>query len=565
MVETSLVLAALAPLVVVATLLIGLLWPAVKSMPVAWATAAVVGATVWGMPIEWVFATSLWGVLLAIEILWIVFGALVLLYTLMQVGAIDKINEGFAAISEDRRIQVILLGFFMATFLEGVAGFGTPAAVVAPLLLALGFPAMAAVVAALVGHSIATTFGAVGVPVNPGIQGPLDAAGTLSDMELSELVAQATATGALYQAVFGIAMPLLTVGMVVYFFGDPDERSLEPVWEVLPLCLFSGVAFVVPFTLTAVFVGPEFPSILGSMVGILVVVATLRAGYFVPEEDWTFPDRDEWPDYWVGSVEPGGSSDDQTTSSVTVDQRSMSLLRAWSPYLLLVILLIITRDFTPIGELLTDHPIFAPTWDGILGTTIVQGIEWAYVPGTWLLASALIAIPVFGMTKQQVTSAWREAGQTIRTPAIALVFVIGMVGIMLESGQYPEAPGGDSMLVVLADGTATLFGEFYTVVAVPVGILGTFITGSITVSNITFTGLQFEVATQAGLPEHVIVGAQMVGGAIGNVIAIHNVIAALATVGLVGKEGRVIRLNLIPVLFYIIVGAILVTAAAVLA
>jgi len=563
MVETSLVLAAVAPLVVVAVLLIGLLWPAVKAMPMAWATAAIVAATVWGMPLEWILATSLWGVLLAVEILWIVFGALVLLYTLMQVGAIDKINEGFAAISQDRRIQVILLGFFMATFLEGVAGFGTPAAVVAPLLLALGFPAMAAVVAALVGHSIATTFGAVGVPVNPGIRGPLDAVGALSDGEVTELVAQAAATGAIYQGLFGILMPLITVGMVVYFFGDPEERSLAPVRDVIPLCLFAGVSFVVPFTFTAVFIGPEFPSIVGSMVGIVIVISALQAGYFVPEEEWTFPDRDDWPDYWVGSVEPGGKSEAETSSSVTTGQQSMSILRAWSPYLLLVILLIITRDFTPIGELLTDLAIFAPTWDGILGTTVVQEVEWAYVPGTWLLVSALLAIPIFGMTKAQVSNAWREAGATIRSPAIALVFVIAMVGIMLESGQYPEAPGGDSMLVVLANGTAAVFGNFYSVVAIPVGILGTFITGSITVSNITFTGLQYEVATQAGLPQHVIVGAQLVGGAIGNVIAIHNVIAALATVGLVGKEGRVIRLNLLPVLFYIIVGAVMVSLAAI--
>jgi lactate permease len=565
MTDATLVLAALAPLIVVAVLLVGLLWPAVRSMPVAWLTAAVVAGVVWGMPLDWIAATSIWGVMLAIEILWIVFGALVLLYTLMRAGAIDRINEGFAAISEDRRVQIVLLGFFMATFLEGVAGFGTPAAVVAPLLLALGFPAMAAVIAALIGHAIATTFGAVGVPVRPGTLDPISALDSVTSAEAVEIVSQAAGSAAIYQTLIGVFMPLMAVAMVVYFFGDPEERSLAPVRPVVPLCLFAGIAFVVPFALTALFIGPELPSIIGSMVGITLTVAALRAGYFLPEEEWTFPDRDVWPDYWVGSVEPGGENGADGAADASVDDTpSMSLARAWAPYLLLVVLLIVTRDFTPIGEILTDLAVFTPTWEGILGTEVTNSIDWAYVPGTWLVLSALLAVPLFGLDGSQVASAWREAGQKIVSPAVALVFVIGMVGIMLESGQYPGAPGGDSMMVVLADGTAAVFGDVYTVVAVPIGVLGTFITGSITVSNITFSGLQYEVATQSGLPQHLIVGGQMIGGAIGNVVAIHNVIAALATVGLVGQEGRVIRLNLIPVMFYIIMSAIVISIAVVL-
>ena len=125
---------ALVPLVVVAALLVGLLWPASRAMPVAWLAAAVVAFLAWEMPIAWILAASIDGAMAAIEILWIVLGALVLLYTLMNSGAGDRINAGFASISDDRRVQVVLLGFFLATFIEGVAGFGTPAAVVAPLL-----------------------------------------------------------------------------------------------------------------------------------------------------------------------------------------------------------------------------------------------------------------------------------------------------------------------------------------------------------------------------------------------------------------------------------------------
>jgi len=551
MTDPVLVGAALSPLVIVAVLLVGALWPATRAMPVAWGVAVLVAWGVWNLPVEWIAATTLWGVLLAVEILWIVFGALVLLYTLTRAGAVERINRGFAAISEDRRVQVVLLGFFLATFLEGVAGFGTPAAVVAPLLLALGFPAMAAVVAALVGHAIATTFGAVGVPVQPGVSDPVAALDGLSTAEAADIAVEAASLAAMYQGIIGLFMPLLAVGMVVYFFGDPDERSLAPLGPVVPLCLFAGLAFVVPFTLTALVAGPELPSIVGSMVGAAVVVGTLRAGYLLPEEEWSFPARERWPDHWVGSVEPGGSAtDEESTGTGADDGPSMSLARAWTPYLLLVVLLVVTRDFTPVGELLREITVLAPTWENILGTSVSNGVEWAYVPGTWLVASALLAVPLFGMDREQVSGAWREAGRTIGSPAVALVFVIGMVGIMLESGQYPGAPGGQSMMVVLADGTGAVFGDVYTAVAVPIGTLGTFITGSITVSNITFSGLQYEVAGQAGLPEQHVLAAQIAGGAIGNSIAIHNVIAALATVGLVGQEGRVIRLNLIPVLYY---------------
>ena len=566
MTDPVLVGAALSPLVIVAVLLVGALWPATRAMPVAWGAAVLVAWGVWNLPVEWIAATTLWGVLLAVEILWIVFGALVLLYTLTRAGAVERINQGFAAISEDRRVQVVLLGFFLATFLEGVAGFGTPAAVVAPLLLALGFPAMAAVVAALVGHAIATTFGAVGVPVQPGVSDPVAALDGLSTAEAADIAVEAASLAAMYQGIIGLFMPLLAVGMVVYFFGDPDERSLAPLRPVVPLCLFAGLAFVVPFTLTALVVGPELPSIVGSMVGAAVVVGTLRAGYLLPEEEWSFPARDRWPDHWVGSVEPGGSAtDEESTGTGADDGPSMSLVRAWSPYLLLVVLLVVTRDFTPVGELLREITVLAPTWENILGTSVSNGVEWAYVPGTWLVASALLAVPLFGMDREQVSGAWREAGRTIGSPAVALVFVIGMVGIMLESGQYPGAPGGQSMMVVLADGTGAVFGDVYTAVAVPIGTLGTFITGSITVSNITFSGLQYEVAGQAGLPEQHVLAAQIAGGAIGNSIAIHNVIAALATVGLVGQEGRVIRLNLIPVLYYALaIGGLLTVSVVVL-
>jgi lactate permease len=552
-------LLAVLPLVAVTVLLVGLLWPASRAMPVAWLVAAVVGYLAWSMPPTWLAAATISGFISAVEILWIVFGALVLLYTLMRSGAVDRINEGFASISEDRRVQVVLLAFFLATFLEGVAGFGTPAAVVAPLLLALGFPALAAVVAALVGHAIATTFGAVGIPITAGYQVPLESVdGAIAEngMTVAEFAASAAGWAAVFNGVVGVLMPMFAVGMVVYFFGG-EKRSLEPLWEVAPLCLVAGLAFAIPYWATAWFIGPELPSLVAPMVGGGLVVAALRAGYLEPDTDWEFPPREEWPDHWVGTIEPG--SDDEADADLEAGQ-SMSLARAWSPYLILVVLLVVTRVVEPLETFLQDGPGMALEWAGILGTDIGQAFEWAYVPGTWLLISALLAIPLFRMESADVVGAWREAASKIVSPMIALVFVIAMVEIMLETDAHPGSPDG-SMIVVLAEATAAAFGPAYPLFAPAVGALGAFIAGSITVSNFTFSAFQFEVAQQLGLPTQLIVGAQSVGAAIGNVVAIHNVIAALATVGLVGKTGHVVRLNLLPLAYYLLAGGLATTIA----
>jgi len=586
MVSTLELLLATTPLVLAGVLLVGFLWPATRAMPLAWVAAVLVGYFVWQMPLDWIIAASIVGGMTAIQILWIVFGALLLLYTLSQAGAFDRINQGFARISDDRRVQVILLGFFLSAFIEGAAGFGTPAAVVAPLLLALGFPALAAVIAALIGHIIAVTYGAVGTPIIIGIENPLAASSstntaiTDAGFTVQAYSVEVAVWAATYHALVGFVMPLFAVGMIVYFFGDPNDRSLKPAWEVAPLALFSGIAFVVPYWLSAQ-ISAEFPALIGSMLGGAIVVGTLKAGYFVPQNEWDFPPREEWPTHWVGTIEPGEVDTDVTskragnkaaTDGGTINPKAanISLFRAWAPYILLVVLLVITRVVDPLPGFLQGEPLtiagttitahqflFTTTWEGILGTSLSGGIDWAYVPGFWLVLCSLVAIPLYKMNGTEVKAAWTEAGEKLVAPFIALVFVIAMVQIMLQSGAHAE--GVESMIFVLAQATANAVGPLYPFIAALIGALGAAMAGSNTVSNITFGGFQFEAASQLGIPTQLMVGAQAVGGAIGNLVAVHNVVAALATVGLVGQEGRVIRLNLIPLAYYAIVVGVVAT------
>ena len=543
------------PLLVAGVLLVGFLWPATRAMPLAWLTAVFVGYFAWGMPVNWIAAASINGAITAITILWIVFGALFVLYILQEAGAFDRINRGFAAVSDDRRVQIVLLAFFLATFIEGAAGFGTPAAVVAPLLLALGFPALASVVVAIIGHIIAVTYGAVGTPIIIGIRSPLQ----VFEAEINEggftvlgFADQVAAWAATYHALVGFVMPFIAVLMAVHFFGGEDS-DLSDAYEVAPLCLFAGVAFAVPYWVSAWFLTAEFPSLIGSMVGGAVTVAVLRAGYLLPDSEWDFPPREEWPDHWVGSIEPGDTDD-----AIDVDEE-MSLLKAWSPYVLLVVLLVVTRAIDPVSSAISNADFgvqigditvgIVLAWETILGTNISGSIAWVSVPGFWLIVSALVAVPVFGMSGEAVGNALSETGRKLVSPIIALIFVIAMVQVMLQSGNPPGVEP-EGMIVVLARATADTLGPAYPAVAALIGALGAAMAGSNTVSNITFSGFQFEAAGRVGAPRQLVVGAQAVGGAIGNLVAIHNLVAALATVGLVGSEGRVMRLNFIVLLYY---------------
>ncbi|MFC7228655.1 L-lactate permease [Salinirubellus salinus] len=563
MADASLVLMALLPLVAITVIMVVLYQPATVTMPIAWLIAVAVGVIGWGMSPELIAAASIAGVFTATEILWIVFGAILLLFTLKQSGAFDVINAGFSSISDDRRVQVVLLVFLMGSFIEGAAGFGTPAAIVGPLLVGLGFPPLAAVVVALTGNIMAITFGAVGTPLiigleevfsqNEQIQAAIEGQG----LTVTQYVADIAVWAASIHAIVGIVLPFIGVAMMTRFFGE--QRSIRPALEVLPLTLFAWAAFAVPYWLTAYFLGPTFPALLGAMIGLFVTAATLRAGYFLPDEEWDFAPREAWPSHWVGDIEPGESVSDEEPA-VAADggtvqagsNQGMSLGMAWAPYVLTAGLLVVTRVWSPLQDFLQQNLVIA--WNDILGTGLGGSFRTLYLPGAIFVFVSAVTYTLHGMDSSGVRAAWRETGEKILPAVIALWFAVATVQIMINSGQAGEL---DSMLVILSDLTANVAGAIYPFFAALVGAFGAFIAGSNTVSDILFGTFQFNAAQNLSVPTQVVVGAQAVGGAIGNLVAIHNVVAALAVVGLVGQEGRVIRLELIPLVYYAVASGIL--------
>ena len=328
--QTVLSLLAFAPLVLAAILLVGLSWPARRAMPVVFLATAAIGLFAWDMTFNRVLASTLQGLVLTGAILWIIFGAIMLLNTLKHSGAISAIRGGFSSISPDRRIQAIIVAWLFGCFIEGASGFGTPAAIAAPLLVALGFPAMAAVVVGMMIQSTPVSFGAVGTPLVVGVSGGLDKAGLTEalvangsswDMFYRLIVSEVAIT----HAIIGVFMPLFMCAMLTRFFGK--NKSWMEGLAIAPFAIFAGLAFVVPYALAGVFLGPEFPSMIGALVGLVIVVPAAKAGFLVPKKVWDFAEPKEWPEGWMGDLQ---SSIDRLTP-----KKPMNIALAWTPYLLL--------------------------------------------------------------------------------------------------------------------------------------------------------------------------------------------------------------------------------------
>ncbi len=237
--------------------------PAKRAMAIAYGVTLLIAWGVWKVQFPVIVAASLQGLILAVSLVYIIFGALLLLATLTQSGAVNSIREAFVRISPDRRIQAIIIGWLFGSFIEGSAGFGTPAAVCAPLLLALGFPAMAAVMVGLIIQSTAVSFGAAGTPILIGVSGGLDSTLVrdyllLQGMEYREFLDEITIRVAAIHALTGTLIPLFLSAMLTRFYGA--KRSFREGLEVWRFALFASVSFTAPYFLCAYFLGPEFPS-----------------------------------------------------------------------------------------------------------------------------------------------------------------------------------------------------------------------------------------------------------------------------------------------------------------
>ncbi len=525
-------LTALMPVLTVFFFLVILRLPARRAMPISLVITAVFATLFWQMPLIQIAASIIEGLIISLSILWIVFGAILLLNTLTGSGALNTIRQSFSHISRDRRVQVIIIAWLFGAFLEGAAGFGTPAAIGAPLLVALGFPPLAAVTLALIADSSPVTFGAVGTPIVIGMAEGLEGlAGLPAGGEEFFTFLRAVAVQAVQiDVLIGSLIPLIMVALLTRFFGQ--NKSWREGLVLWPFALFAGLSFTLPALLVATLFGPEFPSILGGLIGLGVVITAARRGFLLPAEPWTFG-RNEKP---------------------TFDQpATLPLPLAWLPYLLVAGLLVLTRlDALPLKGWLQSVRF---SWVGILGTEINAAIEPLYLPGSIFLLVVLATVWLHRLSRNQLRQAFSASATMLTGTAIALATALPMVRIFIHSGV--NGAGLDSMPIELAALAVAGTGPAWPLAAPLIGSLGSFISGSATFSNMMFSLFQVSAAQQVGASTQVVLALQALGANAGNMICVVNVVAAASVVGLAGQEGRIIRFTLGPMLYYSLAAGLL--------
>lgn len=524
-------------------------WPAKYALPASWLLACISGLIFWKMEFLQVVAYSLAGVLNSIDVLITIFGAVIVMNTLKRSGGMATINNGFSSVSKDARVQAIIVGWMFVSFIEGAAGFGTPAALAAPLLVSLGFPPVAAAVVALICDSTAVSFGAIGTPVAQSI------ACLGKDVATEAYNASLSMWTAIPHAIAGVFVPLLAVAVMCKLFGK--ERSFKPALQIAPFAIFAGLCFTVPYTVISCLIGYEFPSILGALIGLPITVIAAKKGFLVPKEEWHFPDREEWDESWTA------------TGTISASKPSnMSLLKAWIPYILISVLLIVTRiPALGIKDVLNGNGfapnVFKISFPELFGVeNTAYTLKWAWLPGIAFVLVAVATIFIHGMKKEEVKDAWVDTFKQISGAAIAVVFGLALVQILRYSGSNDVGDDSmKSMIFYMAEALSKVGKSLYVIIAPIIGILGSFVSGSNTVSDTLFTNLQFQAAQNLNLDTIMIVALQIIGGAIGNMVCVNNTVAVCATVATNGREGKIIRTNIIPTVLYTVIVILVVFAA----
>ena len=408
----------------------------------------------------------------AATILWIILPALALHEYQSRTGGTDRIRAALARLTTHPGRKALLIAWFFGLFVEGAAGFGTPVALAAPLLVGVGFAPVPAVTLALVGHAAGVAFGAVGTP-------------TLTQADLTGLSPVALA-GAIAGANLLLALVPLAAVVVLSQQGRISRSDLG--WVA-----FAGAAFLGPHWVLARFAGPELATLGAALAGMALFVTALRR--FEPR---------------------------QSGSSEIADIRVLAADLV--PYLGLIILVLVTRLLPDVRAALSGW-----SWEWTLHEEFGASFAPLFHPGTMLVV-ALVAGAVVTGKKAFLTPAFGAAMRQLGPVALALVLMLGLSRLMVHGG----------MIVALAGGAAGA-GPAWPAVAAGVGVLGTFVTGSATASNILFAEFQTTTAAALGKSALWLSAAQGLGAAIGNVVAPHNIIAGCATVGLARAEGAVLR------------------------
>jgi len=485
-------------------------------------------------------------------ILWIVINAIWVYNMTVVTGHFDVLRRSFAKVSDDQRIQAVIIAFCFGALLEALAGFGTPVAITSVMLIALGFRPLKAAVVALVANTAPVAFGALAVPITT-----LATVSGLPEHALSQMVGRQT-------PLLGIFVPMALVYII-------DKG--KGVRETLPATLTCGFAFAIAQFVTSNFISTQLTDIVAALVGALSVVMLLRV--WQPRNGYIETDTDA--DVVVGGATSGdtrAASSDRVGSAGTGSARTGSartgssggddhpvgqgvgtlaelaerdaashdtrqdVLKAYAPYLIIVVIFVLAqlpgiKDFF---NLKAANPSF--TWPGLdlqtaagkPSTIPLFRLNILSAAGTLMIIAGLITIPVIGISPAKALKAYGATYRQLATAIVTVMAVLGLAYVMNASGE-----------------TATLgkwlaaSGALFAVLSPILGWLGVAVTGSDTSSNSLFGALQVQAAKATGLPELLMAAANSSGGVLGKMISPQNLAIAAAAVGMSGREGDIFR------------------------
>ncbi|WEF24700.1 L-lactate permease [Paracoccus sp. S3-43] len=481
--------------------------------------ALLVAILFYGMPVDMALASGVYGFFYGLwPIAWIIVGAVFLYKVSVKTGQFEIIRSSILSVTEDQRLQMILVGFAFGAFLEGAAGFGAPVAITAALLVGLGFKPLYAAGLCLIANTAPVAFGAMGIPII--------VAGQVTNLDPFEIGQMA-----------GRQLPFLTIIVLFWIMAIMDGwRGVRETW---PAVLVGGGAFAVSQFLTSNFVGPELPDITSAIAALVVLTLFLRV--WKPAHIFRFElDADE-------AARAAGAGLADTRRSYTSGQ----IVKAWSPFLILTVMVTIW-SIAPFKRLFAaDGPLAA--WvvkiEVPLLHQLVQKVQpivpepapydavyqfnWFSATGTAILIAAIITILFLRMRPGEALRTFGETLNELKIPIYAIGMVLGFAFVANYSGLSATL----ALALSHTGGAFTFFSPF-------LGWLGVFLTGSDTSSNALFGALQATTAQQIGVSDVLLVAANTTGGVTGKMISPQSIAIACAAVGLAGRESDLFRFTL---------------------
>jgi L-lactate transport len=484
------------------------------------ALALIISVLVYHMPIKLSVLSFVYGGAVGLfPIGWIIIAAVFLYKITVKTGNFDIIRSSIVNLTDDHRLQALLIAFCFGAFLEGCAGFGTPVVITASILAGLGFRPLQAAGICLIANTAPVAFGAIGIPIT--------VAGTISGLDPFKISQMA-----------GRQLPLLS--LFVPFWLVFVMTGWKKTREVLPAIFITGGTFALTQYLSSNFLGPEVTDILSSLVSLLVLYLFLRV--WQPKQTFRFD----------------SSPDMKTDTPSKQKYTSGQILRAWSPFILLTGFIVLW-SIPAIKEQLNQLTI---TWNlpflhnGVMKMPPIVKVpspykavftfDWLAAVGTAILFASFFSMFLVRMRLTSWIYTFWETLDELRFPLITITAVLGLAYVFNYSGM-------SATLGLALAKTGVLFPFFAPIL----GWLGVFLTGSDTSSNALFGNLQKITANQINVNPVLTVAANSTGGVAGKMISPQSIAVATASTGLVGKEGDLFRLTIKHSLFFVLIISVL--------